>query len=69
MYSPISNEAPLADVALEPGDVLRSEFGRTKRIVVAVDEKTVVLRSNGGSAEVLPIASVRRFWRKIGSTL
>ena len=67
MYSPISNEPPLAGVELVPGDVLRSEFGRMKRTVVSVEHDGVILRSTNGVTGVIPLDSIRRFWRKVGS--
>ncbi|MBX9035201.1 hypothetical protein [Gordonibacter massiliensis (ex Traore et al. 2017)] len=67
MFVPVSDASPLADAELAPGDILRSEYGRTVRTVVSVEGDDVVVRTPKGSIEAIPLQSVRRFWRKIGA--
>lgn len=67
MSEQISGSPAPVDNDLAPGDVLRSEYGRTIRTVVAVDGDDVILRTPKGAIDAISLSAARRFWRKISS--
>lgn len=67
MYGPVTSASPLVDGEINPGDILRSEYGRTIRTVLAVDGDSVILKMPNGSADAISLDSAKRFWRKIGT--
>lgn len=67
MYGLHSQGYSISEADLTPGDILRSEFGRTKRTVVAIDGDDVILRTPAGLVETIPVKSACQFWRRIGT--
>lgn len=63
---PITRAQVRADEEISPGDIVRSEYGRTVRTIVSVDGDDVILRGPRGAVDVIPVRSLRQFWRKIG---
>ncbi len=67
MYGPVTSDSSMADGEINPGDILRSEYGRTVRTVLAVEDDNVILRTPRGAADAIKLDAAKRFWRKIGT--
>lgn len=52
---------------VQPGDVLRSLHGRTRRRVICVDEGDVILRTTKGGVECVSLEDVCAHWYKVNA--